>query len=151
MKLPRTINISWRELFRDRDIVIGDTFIVPADRARSCQSRLNQLGFGAKREASTEPGCAVTAAAERGLINARRLASYRRLASEIAQPKPSPLLEAHTTAQRPESPRSMPLPPEKQPMSGRASGAQPCCAARALRVAILARRAPSSDPPARYA
>jgi ribosome biogenesis GTPase len=35
----------------------------------------------------TEPGCAVTAAAERGLINARRLASYRRLASEIAQPR----------------------------------------------------------------
>jgi ribosome biogenesis GTPase len=35
----------------------------------------------------TEPGCAVSAAAERGLIDARRLAGFRRLATEIAGTK----------------------------------------------------------------
>lgn len=56
MKLPHTVNVSWRNLFRDRDIVIGDTFIVPSDRAKSCQSRLNQIGFGTKSEPCDEPG-----------------------------------------------------------------------------------------------
>lgn len=56
MNLPHTVAVSWRELFRDKDIVIGDTFIVPRERAKSCQSRLNQIGFGTKSEPHDEPG-----------------------------------------------------------------------------------------------
>lgn len=54
--LPHTISVSWRELFRDRDIVIGDTLLVPVERIKSAQTRLNQLGYGTRREPCDEPG-----------------------------------------------------------------------------------------------
>lgn len=56
MNLPHTVAVSWSKLFQDKDIVIGDTFIVPRERAKSCQSRLNQIGFGTKSEPCAEPG-----------------------------------------------------------------------------------------------
>lgn len=63
-KLPKTINISWRELLRDQDIMLGDTFVVPIERVRSCQSRLNQFGYGTKREPCGDPESAIVRVVE---------------------------------------------------------------------------------------
>jgi hypothetical protein len=62
--LPKTINISWRELLRDQDIMLGDTFVVPIERVRSCQSRLNQFGYGTKREPCSQHGSAIVRVVE---------------------------------------------------------------------------------------
>ena len=62
--LPRTLNISWRELLRDQDIMLGDTFVVPIERVRSCQARLNQFGYGTKREPCADPAEAIVRVVE---------------------------------------------------------------------------------------
>ena len=79
MSLPRTTNISWRELFRNRDIVIGDTLIVPSDRARSCQTRLNQLGYGTKREPCEEPAHVLIRIVQFGTVQTNRELYIREL------------------------------------------------------------------------
>ena len=72
MNLPHTVNVSWRELFSRKDIVIGDTFIVPIERVKSCQSRLNQIGFGTKREPCAEAGYALVRVVQYGTSQTNR-------------------------------------------------------------------------------